>query len=145
MNMARGVSVIAAFSFLAGAIWVSLSSAPRTPGLSFVQAELDLGQVPLSPQPAVFVVKNSSSKTLRVLNVAQTCTLNCCFSSRQEEYVLVLPHSEVEYVVEITVKAPGPFEIHTNVFVDDLGLRAVPVTIRGTGVGVERPPGVHAD
>jgi hypothetical protein len=43
-------------------------------------------------------------------------------------------------VVEIKAYKPGPFEIRTEIFLDDNGLRAVEVIIRGTGIAAPPKP-----
>lgn len=125
-------SALLAVAALAGAGWLAYRDRPaEPPALAFREPVADVGRRPKGTKVQVpLVLVNTSSRPRQVVRFAGFCRGAHCISG-PDDPVTVPPHAEVSYVVEVTIDAPGPFEIETVLYVDDGGLRALPVVVRG--------------
>ena len=129
-------SVLAAATLLTIAGWLAFreGSDPPTPESSLTIRE-PISDLESHPHGQKFelpiVVANNSSETWRILKLAPLCQGSCCIAAKLDDQVVVPPHSEVTYVVEVTPIRPGPFEVDTVLYIEDHGLRTLPVIVRG--------------
>jgi hypothetical protein len=139
MKRIQRVSEILAIVFILASVWFYMTPPPvRT--LSIANDVFDLGEMPIgTTKEAVFLVRNGGDKPRKLFNLAPTCTLDCCFGPKLEIHVTIPANEEVDYVVEVKANRLGPFEVQTEIFLEDNGLRSVPITIRGQGVAAPKP------
>lgn len=112
-------------------------AAPAPQAARVADTDRDLGDVPANTvRDVAFVITNPTSKPVRVVGSSGKCGYNCCFTMKhlEGEQVVVPPGGTANYVYEVSVRGPGPFDIDSELFLDDDGLRAVPLKVRGTVV-----------
>ncbi len=118
-----------------------LISRPTTttePPFQIDALERDLGKVPCTLHEVVIQVTNPADRPRTILGATEGCRGNVCYSaSRSEATCAVAPGQTVPYKYELDVRQPGPFEIHLVMFLEDNGIREVPLVIRGIGVAPE--------
>lgn len=120
---------------LVAAAW-QYAQPPEQRTLSFETTELDLGEVAAGEEMVVtFRAVNSGSRPRQILNISPRCSLNCCFLAKKEGWMEVPANGQVDYEVEVKTYRPGQFGVETVLFIDDNGLRQVPVKVIGTAVG----------
>jgi hypothetical protein len=65
--------------------------------------------------------------------------VNCCFKSEMPQPLLIEPRRTIDYICELRIISPGPFETEITIFVYGARLENLPITVRGVGVADERP------
>src|SRR5262245_11313065 len=110
---------------------------PADETVSIDLADRELGRLPLGQHEIVFHITNPSDRPRRIIGFSGTCVVNCCFSSSHSSPVEILPRGNFPYTTELSIQAPGSFEVTVRLFVEDNGLQELPLTIRGIGVARE--------
>lgn len=138
--MSRTATVLAsgALALLSAAGLSTLrDDSPTVPALSVDDAVLDVGDRPARvPFEVTFVVRNASSRPLRVVGGTTVCTGPSCQLASNSVGTVIPPYGEARHVREL-ITMPGPFVYELDLYLEDLtGLRTVALRVRG--VGVER-------
>jgi hypothetical protein len=77
-------------------------------------------------------VQNRSTEEHRIVGATEACGNNCCVRPKHTGPVSVAPGGTVEFPILIRLSRSGPFEIQVELYLDDDGVRVLPVTIAGT-------------
>jgi hypothetical protein len=136
-----GLLVPAGVLLLAG-LWFAFRIDGMTPqdALVIEEPEKDLGRLLPGTHDVDFRVRNTSGKPLRIIGLDSGCTTNCCYRFRDLQQVVVPPHGVAACWIELKVSRPEPFKAQMRLFLEDRGIRIVPITVKGVGIasgGVE--------
>ncbi len=134
--LSRAAAAAAVLLGLAG-VYLALRPAPRPAG-TVEPPGPDLGEVPVGVFVFEVAVANPSGRPVTVLGVPFRCADNCCFCSERPNDV-VAAGQRLLHRVELHVKEPGPFEAEILFYLDEGGLREIPIPIRGVGVAPAGP------
>ncbi len=129
--LSRAAAAAAVLLGLAGG-YLALRPAPG-PAATVELPGPDLGEVPVGVFVFEVAVTNPSGRPVTVLGVPFRCADNCCFCSERPNDV-VAPGQRLLHRVALDVKGPGPFEAEILFYLNEDGLREIPIPIRGVGV-----------
>lgn len=108
---------------------------PDGSGLVVVNADQDLGELPLGAHRVVFRVANRSDRPGEVVGGTHGCRAGCCFGLTDRTRVPVPPGETVEVAGELEVHAAGPVAFDGTLFLNDGGqLRWADYKLAGVGV-----------
>lgn len=96
--------------------------------------ERDLGDHPVGRSQIVFRVTNPTDHPAEVISAPDGCGKLCCLKPLTTDRLSIPPGGSVDVACELNVIAPERFEFSGNLFLNDNGLRAVKLTVRGVGV-----------
>jgi hypothetical protein len=132
------LATLVAVSLLACGVYSYRTTPPPAPvvPVSVVVVEepdRDVGERPVGKSPVVFRVTNGTGHEAEVVGVPACCGKNVCLKSATAERQKIPPGGAVEVTCELSVTAPGAFEIGGTLYLNDNGLRVVNLNIVGTG------------
>jgi hypothetical protein len=129
----RGL-LICSLGTLLAAVWLLVQPTPK-PALTLVDSVAVLGQIPVGePHFAVFTFRNDGDAPAQVMNLEPTCSTKVCRGSYHKGPQTIAPQSEAQYLIEVKANAPGEIDIDAFLFVNDRGLRKVPIHISATAI-----------
>jgi hypothetical protein len=132
---------LSSLALLACGAWVYRADTRERPPVEVEEATRELGEYPVGTSRLVFRVSNPSDRAAEVVSAPASCGKYCCLKPVGPERIPIPPGGSAEVELELSVIAPNAFEFQGNLFLNDGGLRAVKLTIRGTGVA---PKGTDA-
>ncbi len=113
---------------------IAVEEPPLGEAITLPEPDMDLGFLPIAEGNCIKIhLMNRSSESLRVVGMSQACGQNVCYHAKDTYYVIIPAHGEVDYECMLSIRSAGPFKITATLFVDDNGLRKIPVTLRGVG------------
>jgi hypothetical protein len=128
------LALVAAFGLLGwGGSLYHLERAP-VPPVEVELPERDLCEQPVGKLQVSFRVTNPSGHVTEVLGASELCGKDGCFKLLSNAPQAIPPAGSVDVVCELTVVREGPFEISGSLYLNNNGLRAVKLTLRGVGV-----------
>jgi hypothetical protein len=87
----------------------------------------------------VFQVANVSDQPRRVVGAANECVQNVCYKFKLEDPITIAPGKTDDIACELSVSGDGPFEVSMLLYLEDEGIRQVPLSVRGVGEVVPLP------
>jgi hypothetical protein len=112
------------------------------PGIAYAiePTEQDFCAVPAGEiQDATFSIANRGDRTFRIVGFTTACGINCCYREKSALPMSIPPGAEYRFVAEIKVHESGPFEAEMELYIEDNGVRCVPLCVRGQGVANAKP------
>jgi hypothetical protein len=77
-------------------------------------------------------IQNRSAKERRIVGATEACGNNCCVRPKYPGPMTIAPGGTGEFSILVLLSRSGTFEIHVELYLDDDGVRILPVTIAGT-------------
>ncbi len=130
---------VAAVVFLALAGYFALQAEYLNPKDRFEipVTEIDLGEIQPGKHTVTFEVTNRSRQPRRILGVNRDCRVRVCFEGKSHLPVDVQPDETFPCEFELSTHGSGPFEIEMELYVEENGLKVVPLKVRGVLVPTE--------
>jgi len=136
--MLRGVSILCAVAAVGLLGWGAYSAFHARPGpdpVCFVTpTEYELGTVPVGDRVVTFAITNPAGKPRQIVGLAEGCWASVCFSSKHPDQITIPAGETFHYECELSIKEAGPFSAQVEIYLEEDGLRTVPLTVRGTAV-----------
>jgi hypothetical protein len=134
MRYLAGVALLGAFVSLGWGVYTyRLETRPARP-VEVESPERDLGEYPVGKSQIAFRITNPTDRPAEVISVPECCGRACCIKPTLTDRLIIPPGASVDVVCELLVTAPKQFEVSGSLFLNDNGLRAVKLTVRGVGV-----------
>ncbi len=103
-------------------------------GLFVECPDYDLGSVPVGENFINIVLTNNSATEHRLVGIHGGCTWMCCLSTVDDVPIAIGPHQTHTIRFRVIVNNHGPFGSDMTFFVDNAGVRPLPVSVRGVGI-----------
>jgi hypothetical protein len=138
------IGLLAGAALAVAAVIAYLGSRPVEPDPPFVvePTEIDAGTVTIGAHKLTVTVHNPAGRPRRVIGFERACGRNCCFGSTDHRQLLVPAGGTAVCSCEYVVYQPKPFHAPATLYLEENGVRAVEVTVRGVGVAA---PGQNDD
>jgi hypothetical protein len=122
---------------LAGLVLLGLAAyayfAPSVgPGLMVAESDIEVCDCAAGEETSVVVhLHNSSGQSIRVLGLVTCWGQNCRFGPKRSDDTFELPPGPSDLECSLLVQQAGVFSSQLTLYIDDQGIRRIPLTVRG--------------
>lgn len=98
------------------------------------EPERDVGERPVGTSQVVFRITNPTDHPIEVVGGLSGCGTLCCLKATVAERQTIPPGGALDLACELSVAAAAPFEYRNKIYLNDNGLQAIKIVVRGVGV-----------